>query len=87
MTEAKIERNMATGETTCQNFMPYSNGSLVRLMPEFNGIVISYFEHVDYEGNLYLKPFVSTACKDNELSEKLTLAARKLLEYIPTIPL
>lgn len=68
-----------------QNFIVNNDGYIERPQHNVNGILIVYIPSIDYEGNSYLRPVVSTLCKDNSLSEILSTEARTLIPHIKSI--
>lgn len=82
----KYEAIINTKTGKYQNVIILQDGSIKTVnYPGINGILINYLEDFDKEGSKYFRPVVSTLCEDNELSEKLFVAAMELLSYIKSM--
>jgi hypothetical protein len=69
-----------------QNFIVNNDGYIEKPQHNVNGILIAYIEHFDQiEERIVLRPVISTLCKDNELSDKLTEAAHNLIPHIASL--
>ena len=80
-----MESIMKSDGSKMQNFLVNDAGCIERPQHNVNGILIVYIDDIDYEGNHYLKPIVSTLCVDNSLSELLSAEARNLLPHIQSL--
>lgn len=80
-----MEAIMKSDGSKMQNFIVNNEGAIERPQHNVNGILICYIDAIDYDGNSYLRPVISTLCKDMELSELLSTEARSLMRHVNSI--
>lgn len=68
-----------------QNFTVTPQGAIKNIEPFCDGILINYIFGLDESGNTVLRPILSTICKNEEHSDLLTQAARKLFIHLEII--
>lgn len=70
-----------------QNITVSNEGTLKTIEPFCNGILVNYVYAKDDNGDPYLKPILSTVCKDKIYSAALTREAHVLLRSVKPIQL
>ena len=83
--DRKVPSIMKSDGSKFQNFHVDSSGVLKSIDPFCDGIIINYVYMEDDDGYPYLKPIISTICKNGEYSDSLTEEAIRLFRKVRNI--